>query len=402
MSATHPPMRLAPTVATAVAVQAMASAAVLALAPIAPIVAGDLDVSPYLIGYQVSLIYLFATVASMFAGAIVGKFGAGTASQFAMVAVGGGLLGLACGWLPGMALASALIGIGYSLTNPAASEALHRVTPPSARNMVYSIKQTGVPIGGMIAAIVLPMLAVRYGWRITAAVAAIPAIILALGLLSVRSGWDQNRNPAASFRANVKEGLTLVLGSAPLRALSLMSFLYSATQLSLVSFAVTMLVDEFEWSPVSAGLAAAAIQAAGVAGRLIWGGLADRLNAGVPVLAATGVLAFVCAVTMPAIGRFPDAFAIVLLMMMSLASVGWNGVMLAEAARLSPVGRSGAVTGGVLMLTFAGVVAGPALFAALYRVLGAYSLTYVVFAAAPLVGAVVILSAHRRLRRAAQ
>ncbi|GGE41830.1 MFS transporter [Agaricicola taiwanensis] len=395
-------MRLAPTVATAVAVQAMASAAVLALAPIAPIVAADLDLSPHLIGYQVSLIYLFATIASLFAGAVAGKFGAGTASQFAMAAVAAGLIGLACGWAPGMALASAVIGVGYSLTNPAASEALNRVTPPSARNLVFSIKQTGVPIGGMIAAIVLPVLAVRYGWRVTVAVAAIPALVLAFGLLSVRGGWNENRNPAVSFRANVKEGLALVLGSAPLRALSLMSFLYSATQLSLVSFAVTMLVGEFGWTPVSAGFAAAAIQAAGVAGRLIWGGLADKFDAGVPVLAATGGLATLCAVAMPAIGSFPDAFAIVLLMMMSLASVGWNGVMLAEAARLSPPARAGAVAGGVLMLTFAGVVAGPALFALLYRVLESYSQAYAVFATAPLIGAVVILRAHRRIRRAAQ
>lgn len=402
MSEARAPMRLAPTVAVAVAVQASASAAVLALAPIATIVAADLEMSPHLIGYQVSLIYLFATLASLFAGAVTSKFGAGAASQFAMAAVAAGLVGLACGWAPGMALASAVIGVGYSLTNPAASEALNRVTPPSARNLVFSIKQTGVPIGGMIAAIALPALAVRYGWRISIAVAAIPVFALAIGLSCVRARWDETRNLAASFRANVRDGLVLVLGSAPLRALSLMSFLYSATQLSLVSFAVTMLVSEFGWTPVSAGFAAAAVQAAGVAGRLLWGGLADRLEAGAPVLAATGALAALCAFAMPSIGGLPDAFAIALLMTMSLASVGWNGVMLAEAARLSPPGRAGSVAGGVLMLTFAGVVAGPALFALLFRILGSYSQAYATLAVAPLIGAAVILRSRIKSPRVAQ
>ena len=44
-----------------------------------------------------------------------------------------------------------------------------------------------------------------------------------------------------------------------------------------------------------------------------------------------------------------------------LTASGWNGVFLAEVARLSP-GAEAATTGALLMVSYAGLVAGPMLF----------------------------------------
>ena len=49
-------------------------------------------------------------------------------------------------------LASVLIGLSNGTANPAGSEVLQRFTPPAHRNFVFSIKQAGVPLGGVIAA----------------------------------------------------------------------------------------------------------------------------------------------------------------------------------------------------------------------------------------------------------
>ena len=48
-------------------------------------------------------------------------------------------------------LASALIGFSNGTANPAGSEVLQRFTPPARRNFVFSIKQAGVPLGGVVA-----------------------------------------------------------------------------------------------------------------------------------------------------------------------------------------------------------------------------------------------------------
>jgi hypothetical protein len=40
---------------------------------------------------------------------------------------------------------------------------LARFTPPDRRNIVFSLKQTGVPLGGILTAAVTPAIAVNFG-----------------------------------------------------------------------------------------------------------------------------------------------------------------------------------------------------------------------------------------------
>jgi len=44
------------------------------------------------------------------------------------------------------------------------------------------------------------------------------------------------------------------------------------------------------------------------------------------------------------------------------SAIGWNGVFLAEVARRAPAGQAGAATGGTLLFTYFGVLAGQPLF----------------------------------------
>jgi hypothetical protein len=85
---------------------------------------------------------------------------------------------------------------------------------------------------------------------------------------------------------------------------------------------------------------------------------------------------------------------ILVLAAMGLTAVGWNGVLLAETARLSP-GRTGTLTGEVLVYTFAGVMIGPSGFSAIYSSIGSYAETFGLLGAVALIGMVVAALAHR-------
>jgi hypothetical protein len=61
-------------------------------------------------------------------------------------------------------------------------------------------------------------------------------------------------------------------------------------------------------------------------------------------------------------------------------AVGWNGVYLAEVARLAPEGRASAATGGALFFTFLGVVITPPAFNAVLAAAGSYAIAYAAFA----------------------
>jgi MFS-type transporter involved in bile tolerance (Atg22 family) len=77
-------------------------------------------------------------------------------------------------------------------------------------------------------------------------------------------------------------------------------------------------------------------------------------------------------------------------------AIGWNGVQLAQVARLAPAGQAGAVTGAAGFITFAGVVVGPPTFALLAGVTGSYRVGFVAFASLALIGGLRLLYTHRK------
>jgi hypothetical protein len=79
-------------------------------------------------------------------------------------------------------------------------------------------------------------------------------------------------------------------------------------------------------------------------------------------------------------------------------AIGWNGVYLAEVARLAPAGSAGLATGGCLFFTFVGVVVCPYLFGALQRIYGSYAPCFTVAAGVCALAAAAAAWSARRVR----
>jgi hypothetical protein len=80
-------------------------------------------------------------------------------------------------------------------------------------------------------------------------------------------------------------------------------------------------------------------------------------------------------------------------------AVGWNGIYLAEVARLAPEGRIATVTGGTQFFTFSGGLLGPPVFGAIVGATGGYGFGFVLFAVLPLANAVWLLMPESRAAR---
>ena len=123
---------------------------------IAPRLAAEMGVEPSLVGFQMSLIYGAAMLSSPFLTWMVTRHGACRAIQAGLlVSVVALVLALLPG-LPSLIVASILLGAAMSVMTPAAAHILFRFSPPKHRNLLFSIKQTCVPAGGMIVALVAP------------------------------------------------------------------------------------------------------------------------------------------------------------------------------------------------------------------------------------------------------
>ena len=81
----------------------------------------------------------------------------------------------------------------------------------------------------------------------------------------------------------------------------------------------------------------------------------------------------------------PLAAIVVLCAVYGASAVGWNGVFLAEVARIAPPGKVGTVTGGVMLFNFSGAVLGPPVFGAILGFTGSYALGFLFIALLPLV-----------------
>jgi MFS family permease len=388
-------LALAGLVAESTAVQALASFAMLALPAVAPRVAATLDVPAALIGVQIGIGYGGAMATSLVAGSLVRRFGAVRVSQAAMVAAALGALAAASATLAGVALGAVLVGFGYGMVNPAASHLLVRATRTGNRNLVFSIKQTGVPLGGVLAGMVTPPLTQALGWPWAMALVAAAAAALAVALQGKRARWDGDRDPAAGL-ANPLAGLRQVWRMPAIRALSLSGFAYAAVQLSLSTFCVTLLVAGLGWSLVEAGMVLSVVQVSGALGRLAWGALADRLDDGIATLMVVGGVSLAGTVGVAAMSPAWPVWAVVaVLAAFGAAAVGWNGVYLAEIARVAPPDQVGRVTGLSLFFTYGGVLVGPPTFAALQHLTGSWTATYGLTALPALLGLLLLLPARR-------
>ena len=149
------------------AVQAMVSWALLTLPVMAPVVAQALAVSPTYVGLYVALAYVGAMVASLGSGAAIVRFGAIRVSQIGLLVCAAGLTLCALPNALAVAVGAVLIGIGYGPITPASSHLLALTTPAHRMSLVFSVKQTGVPLGGVLSGLLVPSLMNWAGWQPT-------------------------------------------------------------------------------------------------------------------------------------------------------------------------------------------------------------------------------------------
>ena len=166
----------------------------------------------------------------------------------------------------------------------------------------------------------------------------------------------------------------------------MLSFAYAAVQVCLTSFLVVFLHDALGWSLVASGLALTVATIGGVIGRIFWGALADHWVTPRLTLSVIGLLAGICGLTMAfATSAWPTWVVLPVAVLFGATAIGWNGVQLSELARKATPGTAAAVTGASGFITFAGVVIGPPLFAALAALTGSYRAGFLLMATVSLV-----------------
>jgi MFS family permease len=353
---------LIPMVATMM-VQAVLAVNLFALPVVAPQVAADVGIDPSWIGVYSAIVFGCAVFSSLVAGAPVRRWGAVRTGQLCLV-LGGGAALAASGSLPLMLMAAIALGLAFGPETPAASHLLARVTTSRNRPLVFSVKQAGLQFGGIGAGLLLPWLLASFGWKAVLIGGGALSLVAALILEPLHRTYDTDRDPRAPLRIGaLRQALQIVAKTRALRELALAGFCFSALQQCLNTFLVVHLVRNLNLPLAVAGAALAAAQIAGVASRVGVGVLADRLLSTRSLLVALGAIMTLAALGLvTARAGWPQPAIFALCALFGLSATGWQGIYLAEVARLAPPNCASEATGGIVAAAYGGLVFGPLTF----------------------------------------
>jgi MFS family permease len=351
-------------VATMLAIQVMISLSVISLSVMMPVVAKDLAIEPKLVGIFAAITYAIAAGVALAAAAPIVRFGALRISQAALLMAAIGLAFNSAALLATTIIAVMFIGVAQGPINPASAHILSQRVPREYFGAVFSLKQTGVPIGFALAGIVFPQLLGWIGWRGASLFAAGAAVLTALLVELLRPSLD-TKVSAGKTGPGIWHSIRFVMAHPQLRVLGCSAFVYVVAQHTFTFYLVTYLYEHCHLTIVEAGFLLSLSQFVGTAVRLVSGGMGDRVPR-MQLLGWTGIAMTVGCIATGLLSA--DApFWLITLVVMGYGSVviSWNGTSQAEFAHLSPLGQAAPVAAVQTALAFMGSVFGPPVFALL-------------------------------------
>jgi len=348
-------------------------------AVIAPAIISDLRIDAAWVGIFFGITAAASLVAQLGCGSFIVRHGALRMSQMSLVMLAGGTALAALGTPVALVLSAIITGAGGAVSTPASSHLLSRVSSPRYMPLVFSIKQTAVPAGMLVAGAFGPLLTEWKDWRFTMLLSAAACAVFAVMLQPLRRIFDTDRDPTRTFRmSDFKATLSAVLATRDLRALSFACLAFNGMQATITAYFVVYLTT-IGYTPIAAGFLFSVAVAVAVPGRIVWGWLGSSYVT--PRVMMAG-LALGMAVSVALLALCGPGWPTILVGLVSCAlsatALSWHGILLAETARAAPEGMRGGVTGGVLSFGQVGALAMPLIYSGLLDWTGSYGIGFVV------------------------
>ena len=340
----------------------------------------DLDLT------QVGLAIAAANAGSVFTllawGLLADRVGERVVLAVGLAGCGAGLLVAAFAPSFGvLVVALALGGASGASVNAASGRAVMSWFGQEERGFALGIRQTALPIGGLLAALLLPPIEAAGGLRAGLVALAVGCLVAALAGASGLREAPHEEGELSDIGHPVRD--------PRMWQLSVGSALVLAAQISILSFLILFLHGERGLSTAEAAGVFALIQALGAVARIVTGRWSDRLKARIAPLRRLALGLSVSLATAAVLLTAPLPILIPVFVAAGALSLSWNGLSFTAAAELAGRRRAGAALGfqqTALAITSA---AAPPAFAAVVEA-GSWSLAYGLAAAMPVAGVAVM------------
>lgn len=345
---------------------------------LAPFYQSELALTRAQVGLFFSAFYLAMTGASFGAGWLADRWGVRGTTLQGHVFVG--LFTASAAFAPSFAWAFVsffLAGLGYSFLNPASTKGVMAWFDRAECATAMGIKQTGVPAGGFVTALIAPPLVLLIGWRGTLA---------ALGIVNFLFGFVFSR----LWRDPVYEtahGVGGMAGPEAKKPLNIWGFLpasfgtaiFLIGQMALITYVPLYLKESMGFTAYWASQALAVAQGGAMIGRVGWGVASDKIFGGRRkiVLIVIGLLSVALMAGLSVMTR--EAPLYILLSIVFLAGVcivGYQGVSYALIGELAGTTRTGVAMGLMITINAAAATLGTPLFGYIVDQTGSYAIAW--------------------------
>ena len=389
---------------------------------LAPFIAADLGLNRAQVGMMGSMINFGILFTALVMGRAADLWG-----ERLVLTIGGLMAGLSIMVASRAGSFSTLIalllftGLWVAASTPAGGKAILSWFPVKQSGFALGIRQTGIPLGGALSALMLPSLAAAYGWREAMVAGGFIAIFGALVCFTAyRDSPALSRAERLTPSPNEELPPSRVRGLTPARAeekersrpsyepvgslsdvlripaiwlASLAGVTLVGVQFTMVNHLEVFLNERLSISIRTASYFLVAFQLAGVIGRIILGTVSDTLFRGArkPVMLIASVMTIGTSLAMLRLTPVTPLWVLAVVSWFAgFSAAGWNGIYVALVSELVGKDRAGTALGVGITLLQLGTLAIPTMFGYLADRTGSYGDSWVFLAFLVFLGAVLL------------
>lgn len=349
-----------------------------ALAILAPFLSREFGLSAVHIGLITTCFFLVGAGISPVFGAIVDAVGARRMLLSLFVVSSAAMVVFAAAQNLAWLIVAALIGgAGTALGNPTTNALISDRVVAGRRGLMVGFKQAGVPAGSMLAGVLLPPVALLWGWRWAVLLGAFIAGLGVVGALRLRNSTQPARAEHADGRGNGSD-----FGSHRTDVIRLVLYvlLTGASVSAVQTYLVLFGVDHAGLSEASAGIAMGVMGFIAMTSRVAVTHLAERLGRPLLFLRVAAVGSLVSVLIL--MGGEHEAA----LLFLGAAGMGLTGIVANSLAHLVVVSHlprrmAGRASGMVQAGFYLSWLSMPAVFGWLVDLQGSYTVGWLLVAA---------------------
>lgn len=278
----------------------------------------------------------------MLLGWAIDRFGERSVVALTMIMMSFAAFGAAA-WAPNYAMLLVwllILGACYASVQPGGTRAVVRWFPPHLRGMAIGIRQAGLPLGTSLAAISLPLLAVKFGW---------PTAVFVQGVVGIFGGllfWLFHRDDVGQETKGAKISppklnvlLRMLIDDVALWPVLIAGIAMASFQYTLSTHVLSFLSIRMEIEIVTAAFIFAVAQAVGIAGRISLTWVSDHWWPG-RRLRSLGWTMLICAAALTVLLLLPPKTPVWILLavfvIVGFFGIGWYPLWLVQVAELAP------------------------------------------------------------------